>query len=334
MNPFKCLPFFHPTRIAFIDDERSFLSILLNRLKIGLPVVTYDSPRAFLADLKQKRVSVELDTDWWTCYADVVGDPAQNQIVVLDKAMIFQHLYDENRFETLSVIVVDYDMPEMSGLTLCRELADLPCKKILLTGHADSNTVVHAFNEGLIDLYLPKFHPRLELELKTAVRRFQLQYMTAATELVAQVLRAEDPAIWSDASFCALFQRICADRGAVEYYAVDDPKGFLLLDRFAHARLLLLYSGAEIDAQCAAAKASRAPAGVVAELQARRGALHFQDDGGDQVLTERQWWDACIPTYAFPGNTGRFYSVVDRPEPFPVTPDTVLGLGRYLSMSR
>lgn len=332
MEPLKCLPFFHPTRVVFVDDERSFLSILLNRLQIGLPVLTYQSPVEFLTDLAEKRVQATLNTDWWTCYPDVTGESAQQQIVALDKAMIFQHLYDEHRFGVVSVVVVDYEMPDMSGLTLCRELADLPCKKILLTGQASNDMVLHAFNEGLIDLYLPKYHPRLELELKSAIRRFQLQYIAESADLVTQVLCVDDPVVWSDAAFCRLFHQLCADRGIVEYYAVDDPKGFLLVDRNAGARLMLLYEEKELIAQCAAAKASRAPDGIVTQLRSRRGALHFPDDGSHQVLTERQWWDACISAHPFPGRTDRYYSVANRPGPFPVNPDTVMGLGRYLTL--
>jgi CheY-like chemotaxis protein len=334
VEPFKCLPFYHPTRVAFVDDEPSFLAILLNRLRIRLPVLTYESPLGLLADLEQGRVQASLMTDWWTCRSGAVGDSASERVVILDKAMIFQHLYDENRFDTLGVLVVDYEMPSMSGLALCRRIADLPCKKILLTGQADSDTVLRAFNEGLIDLYISKYDRKLELELASAIQRFQIEFMTESTDVLAQVLRAEDPGLWSDERFCRLLHQICADLGAVEYYAVEDPKGFLLVDRNAKAKLLLLLTAGEIDAQCAAAQVSRAPHGVIAELRSRRGVLHFPDDGSHQVLTLRQWWDACVPAHPLPGRSDRFYALVDGPEPFPVTSETVLSLGRYLAAPR
>jgi hypothetical protein len=73
---------------------------------------------------------------------------------------------------------------------------------------------------------------------------------------------------------------------------------------------------------------------VIAELRSRRGVLHFPDDGSHQVLTLRQWWDACVPAHPLPGRSDRFYALVDGPEPFPVTSETVLSLGRYLAAPR
>lgn len=330
MEPCSILPFFHPTRVVFIDDDRSFLSLFPMRLGARFPYSSYDSPFEFLDDLASGRIHASIALDWWTCYSGLQGHPPLEQVIGLDKSMIFQHLFDEKRFGVVSVVVVDYEMPEMSGISLCREIADLPCRKILLTGQADKSLAIHAFNEGLIDLYLPKLHPRLEAELNHAIRRFQLEYLAKATEIVATVLRTEDPPLWSDQAFCRLFHQICTDRGIVEYYTVDDPKGFLLVDRDANGQLLLIFDSGELDAQCAAASLSRAPEGVMVQLQSRRSVLHFPHDEGGRVLHEQQWWDACVPLRAFPGRRDRFYALIDRPEPYPASPDTVLGLGRYL----
>jgi len=329
----RCLPFFHPTRVAFIDDEISFLSILLTRLQLGLPVTTYNSPRTFLADLEQEHVTANLDTDWWGYYLGMADSPVQSQVISLNKSKIYQQAFDKRRFDTISVVVVDYDMPDMSGLALCRELADLPCKKILLTGHTDSAMVSRAFKQGLIDLYLPKFHPRLELELTTAIRHFQHQYMTSATEMFARRLRATDPVVWSDRAFSRFFQRFCTDRGVVEFYAVDDPRGFLLLDKAARGRLMLIHTSADIDAQRAIAEASRAPSTVISALRSKQRVLHFPHRQPPGTLTPHQWGTSCIRAYPFPGRKDRYYALIDNPGPFRVSPDTVLGFDQYLRMA-
>jgi hypothetical protein len=151
-----------------------------------------------------------------------------------------------------------------------------------------------------------------------------------ATELITKVLNAADPVVWGDDAFSRFFNQICEDRKVAEYYAVGQPKGYLLIDRRGHADLMLLYDDAEIDAQCAAAIASRAPEGVVAQVRSRRSALYFADDDADCVLSEAQWWEACVALHAFPGRDDRFYALVGDPQPFMVNPGTVLGLDRYL----
>lgn len=326
----RCLPFFHPTRVAFVDDDRSFLNLFPLRLDAGVPFLRYNCPHTLLEDLEGGRIETRIDVDWWTYYSGASGDPSP-KLMGLDKSRIFQHIFDEDRFDVLSVVVMDYEMPEMTGIELCREIAGEPCRKILLTGQADQSLAIHAFNEGLIDLYLPKRHPGLEAELNHAIRRFQVEYMAKATDMLRQALISEDPDTWEDEGFCSLFDQIRRDRGVVEYYAVDDPKGFLMVDAAAQGALLLVFDDREVEAQRASATASRAPSGVVAQLQSRRSVLHFRDDEGYQVLTERQWWNACTPLHPFPGRTDRWYAVVDQPDPYPVTPETVLGLERYLT---
>jgi CheY-like chemotaxis protein len=239
-------------------------------------------------------------------------------------------VFNRSRFGLVSVVVIDYRMPEMSGLDLCRRLAQFPCKRILLTGQADEALAVHAFNEGLINMYLPKLHPRLDTELNLAIARLQFRFLDEATELIAKVLNAADPVVWGDESFARFFYQICGDRGIVEYYAVGQPKGYLLVDRRGKAELLLLFDDAELDAQCAAAMASRAPEGVVAQVRSRRSALYFPSDDAACVLSPAQWWESCVALQPFPSRDDRFYALVDDPKPFMVTPDTVLALDRYL----
>jgi CheY-like chemotaxis protein len=244
--------------------------------------------------------------------------------------MVFMRVFNRARFGIVSVVVIDYQMPEMSGLDLCRKLAHLPVKRILLTGQEDDALAVHAFNEGLIDMYLPKNHPRLGAELNLAIRRFQFSFLEQSTELISKVLGSADPVVWGDSSFSLFFDQICEDRGAVEYYAVGDPKGYLLVNAQGQAELMLLFDEAQLDAQAAAAMASRAPGGVVLQLRSRRSGLYFARNDSECVLSEAQWWEACVPLRPFPGREDRFYALVADPKAFMVNPRTVLGLSRYL----
>lgn len=331
MKPGKPLPFFHPTRVVFVDDDRAFLNLLPLRLPANLPFLRFDSPRELLSELEKGRLQGALDLDWWDAYASEGLDQGTEQVVAFDRSMIFLRVFNRARFGLISVLVVDYQMPEMSGLDLCRRLAHLPCKKILLTGQADTALAVNAFNEGLIDMYLPKLHPDLDRELNLAIQRLQYAYLEQATGLITTVLSAVDPTLWGDPAFSRFLHQICDDRGIVEYYAIDEPKGYLLVDPDGRAELLLLYDDDELDAQAAAAEASRAPEAIVRKVRARSDALHFSNDDPARVLSADQWWAACVPLHAVPGRDDRFYALVEQSESFLVGPETVLGLTRYLN---
>lgn len=332
MKTDKCLPFYHPTRVVFVDDDRAFLNVLPLRLATGVPFMRFDSPSELIEELDSGRLKAELELDWWDSFPAEGANRGTEQVVAFDKSLIFMRVFNRARFGLMSVLVVDYQMPEMSGLELCRRLAHLPCKRILLTGQADQAIAVDAFNEGLIDLYLPKLHPRLDVELKSAIRRFQFAYLEQATELIYQMLRAESPVAWGDSTFAHFFNGLCEAQGVVEYYAVTDPKGYLLVDSMGRARLMLVFGEEELSAQYESGAMSRAPAEVLSQIRDRRSALYFASDDADWVLSQAQWRQACIPLSPIPGRPERFYSIVDRPLPFMVTPDTVLGLSHYLDL--
>jgi two-component system cell cycle response regulator len=69
------------------------------------------------------------------------------------------------------LILLDVDMPEHSGLDLCRRLKDDPMTSnipvIFLTGSSEVETKVHGFDLGAIDYVTKPFHPA---ELRARVR--------------------------------------------------------------------------------------------------------------------------------------------------------------------
>lgn len=329
MKPDKCLPFYHPTRVVFVDDDPAFLNLLPLRLDESLPFLRFDSPQELLSEFAAGRLQARLELDWWDVYPGGSGWDFTEQVVSLDPSMIALRVFNRARFGLVTVLVADYQMPGMTGLELFRALAHLPCKRILLTGQADESLAVQAFNEGLIDLYLPKLHPSLDLELNRAIRRFQFDYLERATELVGRVLQAADPTLWGDATFARLFHWVCFDRGVVEYYALIEPKGYWLLKADGQAEMMLIFSPGELDAQATAAAASQAPEGVVKRLRRRRSALCFPGDG-DRVLSTDQWWEACVDLRPLPGRSDRFYALIPNPKALLLAPDPVMGLRHYL----
>ena len=62
-------------------------------------------------------------------------------------------------------------MPGMDGLQALAELGDWPGSRVLLTGQADEQVAVRAFNRGLIDQFIPKQTPDISRRLIEAVER-------------------------------------------------------------------------------------------------------------------------------------------------------------------
>ena len=321
-----CLPFFHPTRIVFVDDELTFVRYLSASLNLNSPVSCYASPLQLLAEFASGRLKASIELDCWSNYTDRFADSAEQHLLSLDKTMLMMRVFARDRFDPVSVLVIDYAMPEMNGLELCRRLADLPCRKILLTGQAGATEAVAAFNEGLIDCFLPKGTSTKRL-LREQIARFQRAFIGDATVLVRQALCTETLAAWDDSDFCSLFSELHAAHGVVEYYAIADPvEGFVLVNEYGQGRLLLTYTAASLDAQLAAARLSGAPADVLAVMQERRAATFFAEGRGNRGLTAADWRCACVTVQPFATCPDRYFALLDDSEPFDISPRTVLGL--------
>jgi CheY-like chemotaxis protein len=328
----SCLPFFHPTRIVFIDDELGFIRYFSGGLNLNVPISCYASPHRLLADITAGTLETSINLDCWSSYTGRFADPQHEHMLSLDKTMLMMRVFARNRFDPVSVFVVDYAMPEMNGLELCRRLSHLPARKILLTGQAGVEQAVEAFNEGLIDCYVSKGTATTKPLLREHIQRFQRAFIADATGLVRQALRTETFTTWDEPDFCALFAYLRRAHGIVEYYAISDPaEGFMLVNDQGRGRLLLTYSDAVLDAQFATARLSGAPPDVCEALRQRRAGTFFADEESNRALDATAWRLACVPVHPFPTRPERYYALLDTSEPFDVSPQTVLGLRRFLA---
>ncbi len=80
------------------------------------------------------------------------------------------------------LILLDVDMPEHSGLDLCRRLKEHPTTAnipiIFLTGSSDVDTKVHGFDLGAVDYVTKPFHPaELRARVRAALRMKRAQDM-------------------------------------------------------------------------------------------------------------------------------------------------------------
>jgi CheY-like chemotaxis protein len=332
MEETVCLPFFHPTRVVFVDDDRSFLEFFPRSLGPGIPVSRYDSPRKLLADLAAGRIETRIDLKCWTSYSGGLGDQDHEHMLGLDTAMIFMRVFARQRFGSLSVAVIDFDMPEMDGLDLCHAISDLPCRKILLTGQATESQAVAAFNEGLIDCFVPKGDPSLKAVIRERILRYQRAFIADETRLIRHALRIETYASWTDLGLGQLLQDLRNERDIVEYYAISDPtEGFLLVDSEGNGFLLLTFCSQTLEAQLASARLSGAPTDILDMLRRRQVALYFSDERGDRILDPEGWHCATVNLHPFPDDPECFFGLVEHCRPFDVSPETVLGLRGFLA---
>ncbi len=102
--------------------------------------------------------------------------------------------------EEVALVIADQVMPEMSGADFLQRAVELQPRavRILLTGYADVNAIIHAINEGRIYRYIQKpWDPdQLRLDVKHALESYRLTsenaQLASALQAANERLRAEN----------------------------------------------------------------------------------------------------------------------------------------------
>ena len=137
MSRYHIHPFYFPTTVVFVDDSASFLGNLSLQLDESLAYRLFESPLEALECINAANGRPSLAQTYFSSYRDVESLSGANRVIDVNVDKIHRQVYKEDRFKEISVVVVDYAMPEMDGLEFCRNIKNSAIKKILLTGRAD-----------------------------------------------------------------------------------------------------------------------------------------------------------------------------------------------------
>ena len=226
--------FRRPGSIVFLDDDTDYLETLAMVIPAAWQVALYSRPSAFLRRMREEPAHWEAD--------------AVQQLQMIERWRQGQPLIPQvlhywasrpERYQLAQTCVVDYAMPGTDGLTVLNTLLDWPGSRVLLTGQADEQIAIQAFNNGLIDQFVPKQttditrhllgvlqrlaqapHPRLNTVWRSVLTPNQLSLLQIPS--VAQYLRDYTLNHW------------------VEYVVIGEPFGLLGMDGHGQVHWLQL----------------------------------------------------------------------------------------------
>ena len=145
-------PLYHRSgSLIFLDDDIDYLEMLGMVVPSFLQVELFSRPAAFIARMNDEPARWEAD--------------AGHHLQMIDRWRHGHHLLPQvlrywgsnpARYQLAQTCVVDFAMPGIDGLKVLETLVDWPGSRILLTGQADEQIAIKAFNNGLIDQFIPK----------------------------------------------------------------------------------------------------------------------------------------------------------------------------------
>ena len=241
----KSVPLFYfPTTILIVEDDKSMRDLLSADLIELFPVLIATNANQAMQMIETHTSNFRIDS---FIIKNSQGDMYHDDTMAIriDFNKIANIPNNPKRHCEISTMISDYDMPGISGLELCQQLIDYPLKKILLTGMADEQKAVEAFNWRLIDRYIKKTDASSIDKLISFVRDMTLQYFIDISNNIKLV--SSKLAILSHPNFVEFFSKIIQKYGICEYYLIDANGSFLLLDKDNAKLVLLITTDEELD---------------------------------------------------------------------------------------
>jgi CheY-like chemotaxis protein len=311
--------FFHPTTTVLVDDSDTFLRSLAFQLDPMQVSVSFYDPALALDWIERsaRSSSLPLQVDF-----DNPNQPAEQRNVKVDVENIHRISAQPQRFAIPSVLVVDYSMPQMDGLSFCEAIRHLPCKKILFTGAADEKIAVQAFNRGLIDRYIKKSADDALDRLEREIVELQQAYFLDQSKTLRDMLVLHDFSFLQCSALTRVVEQLYAQYGFVEHYIFPNPSGILFLTRDGQARLMIVETERGLQSQYEVARDSNAPASLLAALQERRVLPFFPHTGGDGMYTDdvgQHWHRYCNTPHVCHGRETYYWALFDLPPERPLS---------------
>lgn len=309
----QLFPYFFPTTVVFVDDNAAFLKGLALQLPEDLAYQMFETAESALAHINQPGPT-PLYQRCFSHYRSTGVDSGSEQLIHLDLSLIEREISNADRFREITVVVVDYDMPGMDGLTFCKRIHDPHVRKVLFTGVADEKVAVEAFNAGIIDRFIIKSDPNAVTRVVESLEILQSAYFRSISEMLRRSLLLNAPAFLTDLAFEEFFTRMRRKHKFVEYYLVARPGGFLLLTDHGVLYRLVVLSEPEMAQQEAFARRHGAPQRIIDALASRQQLGYFYESLEEYFdAAEYEWGEYLFPAQRLEGAEIWYWSLIESP---------------------
>ncbi|WGS52497.1 response regulator [Paraburkholderia sp. D15] len=222
MNNFIRPPVLHPATVVFVDDNDRYLDALRRFFPDTSTNLFFARPQTALAFIRQHARENSLE---FASASACLSETGIERLVETSSERDI--LARASRFSEVAAVVVDYDMPGMSGVEFLSSISNLRCAKVLLTGVADEAVAVKAFNAGIVDLYLRKTDADSANRLVHFLNDAKNRHCSEGGWLAL----GDNGLTYCDPRTRKAIDEVVAAQGIVEYYWRPEQNAILMFDR-------------------------------------------------------------------------------------------------------
>ena len=205
----------------FLDDDPDYLDMLGMVVPGTWQVELYSRPSGFVKHML-------LENERWEADAAIqlhMIDRWRQGLPLLPQVLSYW-ASNPTRHALIKTCVVDYAMPGINGLQVLDALQDWPGSRVLLTGQADEQVAIQAFNGGLIDQFVPKQAPNITEHLLSTLHKMSRAAHPRLNTLWRTALRPGQQFLLQVPSVSQALQAY-TEQHWVEYVVLGEPFGLL-----------------------------------------------------------------------------------------------------------
>lgn len=320
--------FYYPTSVLFVDNDEKFLDSLLPNIAEFISFKSLEDPFAALDNLNKTILMQNLPQKIMNFEKPKTTYKKDLKINV---RAIHQEIYNPNRFSQISVLVVSYNLPGMDGITLARK-TPRGIKKILLTAGCDERLIIDAFNEGILDKFVPKQNPNLQSVFQDAIHELQQNNFQEISENIIPSITLEPSHplfCLKDPMFINFFRTLIQENKLIEYYLLDTQGSFLFLDKQAKPSWLVVANQNKMDKYYELACAHHAPESVMEPLKEKTKIPFFFSNENHNVKPEK-WEPYLHPAKSLKGENLYYYAYIENCAQYQLNNQTIVSFADWL----
>lgn len=261
-----------PGGVVFLDDDPDYLEMLAEVMPLDWHARFFLRPVECINTLQQEPPLWEADA--WQ--QQEIINRWREGVALIPQILRYWREDGTARFALTQVCVVDYSMPAMSGLRALSELTGWSGSRVLLTGRADEQLAVSAFNRGLIEQFIPKQSPEIRLRLTDAIQNLLRLPDARHQQTWRATLTREQHALLCNPAIAQTLESLALKQGWIEHVVIGAPFGVLALDRKGSVSWLQLEPGEKLPELAEMAESQGWDPSTVQDIQAGKKLIDLE----------------------------------------------------------
>ncbi len=312
MNTDNLPLFYYPSTWIYVDDDKN----LLHTMKIVLSEINTVKLFQSSVDCLKSIENYEQPSTKFSFLKNITDDEKYGVLnhtpIDFDVTDIPKLVDKEDRYNEISVVIIDYNMPEIDGFSLAEKIHSFSAKKLLLTGKAETEQAIKAFNDHLIQSYVKKFDDCMEEKLIVYLKSLTYKYFQTLTAPLLSYLETDHKLPQSDPIFINFFKSFCEKNNIVEYYLIDKQGSLLLINNKREYFCLAMQSDETINSWLSFYTSEiTIPDNVLTAIQTKKMML-FLGIGRDLWQSQNIDWNKHLyPSNILEGREKYFWSVIN-----------------------